>query len=93
MFERSLDEEGIETRGVVFSSGRSQRNCLLRGLGIALLPDRVVQDDLRRSQLMRLHWDKAPEEAMLLTITHAEKWRSPLLREFMTMAREGIIGG
>ncbi|BBD09995.1 lysR family transcriptional regulator [Desulfovibrio ferrophilus] len=62
----------------------------MRGVGIALCPERVVADDIARGRLKRLNWPHAPAETMILMITHVEKWRSPLLEDFMDMAREGI---
>jgi len=59
-------------------------------LGIALCPERVVAADLKAGRLKRLDWAQAPTETMVLMITHVEKWRSPLLEDFMIMAREGI---
>lgn len=49
-----------------------------------------MADDIARGRLKRLNWPHAPAETMILMITHVEKWRSPLLEDFMDMAREGI---
>lgn len=67
------------------------RRCLRRGVGIALCPVRTVADDLAAGRLVRLDWPHAPEETMILMLTHSEKWRSPLLERFMAMAGEAIM--
>lgn len=83
----------MATRPLVFSSGPGLLRCLRRGVGVALLPLRVVREDLAAGGLARLHWPPAPAETMLHMITHAEKWRSPLLERFLSMAREAILRG
>jgi len=65
--------------------------CLRRGHGLALLPRRVVADDLAAGRLAPVGWAHAPKETMVLMITHQGRWRSPLLREFMDLARESIL--
>jgi len=82
-FERSLESDQISVRRIIFTSTRSLRACLDRGLGIALFPEMVVADDIRDGRLIRLDWPNAPTETTMLMIRHAEKWCSPMLRAFI----------
>ena len=62
-------------------------------MGIALCPERSVAADLAAGRLVRVGWPHAPAETMILMLTHADKWRSPLLQAFMDLAREAILPG
>ncbi len=80
----------MTARTLVFSSGTGQRQCLLRGLGLALLPRRAVREDVAAGRLVELDWPPAPAETMLLMISQAERWHSPLMRAFMALAHEMV---
>ncbi len=82
--------ENVRTMPLIFSSGKGQRNCLLRGTGIALCPERVVARHLAEGKLVKLEWEPAPMETMIMMITHVEKWCSPPMERFMELAREAL---
>lgn len=92
-FERSLEDENVYTRSLVFSSGKGQRNCLRRGMGIALCPERVLERDFKSGKLVRLEWPPAPAETMIMMITHVDKWCSLPLERFMELAEEAVLQG
>lgn len=77
----------------MFSSGKGLRNCLRRGVGMALYPERVVRRDIEAGRLARVGWPHAPQETMVMMVTHDDKWRTPLLERFMELARESILAG
>ena len=90
MFERSLDQEGIQPRILEFSSINGLRHCLHRGIGITLCPVVSVQRELAEKRLIALAWGQESLETTTLMIWHAEKWCSPLLKHFMQIAEAKI---
>ncbi len=91
-FERSLEEQHVAPRILVFSNSKGLRHCLYKGVGLSLCPEVAVRDEIERGALVRLPWEEDGLETSVLMIWHADKWCSPLLTRFMELARE-IMGG
>ena len=88
MLERSLKEENISYRKIEFSSGQSLRKCLQNGLGITICPDFAIKQELEQGTLTRLETTDIVNETPVLLIHHIDKWRSPLLQEFMDLTKK-----
>lgn len=65
-------------------------NCLKRGIGLTIIPRALVQPELDGGCLFELNWDMQAMETSILMIWHAEKWCSPLLKEFMGFAEKAF---
>jgi len=87
MLERSLKEENISYRKIEFSSGQSLRKCLQRGLGITICPFISIDHELAKGALTQLATMDIVTETPVLLIHHIDKWRSPLLQEFMDLTK------
>ncbi|GFM35292.1 hypothetical protein DSM101010T_36570 [Desulfovibrio subterraneus] len=57
-------------------------------MGIALCPRTSIAEDLQQGRLIPLDWPAAPRETALLMIRHVDKWCSPLLTDFLALARK-----
>lgn len=62
------------------------KECTACGLGIAVLPRIAVQDDLDRGRLVELNWPELNFDVKTQLIYHQDKWVSPALRAFLTLA-------
>ena len=62
------------------------------GIGITLCPEISVQNEIKTGEFLRLEWDIADTETSVIMITHAQKWRSPLLDQFINIAKEEMSG-
>ena len=74
-----------------FDSMEAIRQCVKHGLGIGLMPDLAVRDDLYNGTLVRIKCQMAsiPYEAFMLL--HREKWLAPPLSALANMVREKVI--
>jgi DNA-binding transcriptional LysR family regulator len=65
------------------------KKCVAAGLGITIIPEIAIKDELNQGELVRLAWNEALEVAVLM-IWHKEKWISPALAAFMETMRTVI---
>lgn len=93
MFEGLLSECGVETGvGMEFSSLAALKQCLMAGLGVTIIPDVSVRNEIDRGALTRLAWQGEALETGILMIRHKDKWVSPPLRTFMELVRLEVEG-
>jgi len=93
-FEALLRERGVACAAALeFSSVAALRGCLLAGLGVSILPEFAVREDLAAGRLAALAWTGEVLETALLMLRHRDKWLSPPLAAFMALARAGLAGG
>lgn len=84
-----LEKEQVKANTILeFGSLESIKQCVKYELGISLLPEIVVQEELRRGELIVLPVDgiNIPIQAQMLF--HRDKWMTPLL-----LALENVILG
>jgi len=87
-FEEMLTEEKVE--GVTFmevNSLEAIKQCVLRGIGVALMPLMAIVKEIEERLLTVLPWPEDPLETGILMILHKDKWLSPTLRAFMDTVR------
>jgi DNA-binding transcriptional LysR family regulator len=82
-----LEQQSTTPRLYDFSSYRSLKRCLEKGIGVSLLPDVSAREELAAGSLVKLPWDSGTMETDILMIWHADKWCSPVLEHFMNVAR------
>jgi len=92
-FERSLARAHVAVKILDFSSVLSMRFCLERGVGLTVCPEVAVMEELANGTLKRLNWEMPDPDPPVLMIWHAEKWCSPLLRQFMVFSEEVMLEG
>ncbi len=71
-----------------FSSLRSLRFCLRRGIGVTICPEISVREEIADGRLVRLSRDADAMEISVLMIWHSERWCSPLLKRFMEISKD-----
>ena len=75
-----------------FSSINSMKACLKMGVGITLCPEISVKNEMNAGEFVRLDWEMPDTETSVIMISHARKWRSPFLDQFINMAEEEMSG-
>jgi DNA-binding transcriptional LysR family regulator len=50
----------------------------------------AVDEELAAGDLVKLEWDNPDKETPVIMIWHAEKWCSPLLKQFMSICEKII---
>jgi len=63
------------------------KECTACGLGFAVLPRIAVTDELERGKLIELNWSGPRFDVKTQLIYHQDKWISPAIRAFLTLAR------
>ena len=87
LFEQTLREEGVTaTRSLQFLSVEAIKQCALASMGIAVLPEVVVQRELKQGSLVALDWPRRPLAVYTQVYRHRDKWMSPVMKAFWELA-------
>jgi DNA-binding transcriptional LysR family regulator len=62
-----------------FGSLVSIKQCVKNGLGISLLPQIAVEEELKRGELVKLNWVNGGIPIQAQMVFHRDKWMSPPL--------------
>ena len=88
-FEEMLAADNIRPSVVMeFNSIEAIKQCVIKGLGITVIPEIAVKAELAQERLKALPWLDEPLETGVLMIRHKDKWISPALKVFMDICRE-----
>ncbi|AIQ11096.1 LysR family transcriptional regulator [Paenibacillus durus] len=88
-FERILNRKGVYPRTVLeFNSIEAVKQCVINGLGVTLLTAVSVSAEISRGQLVKLPWRGPDLTVKTHLVWHKDKWLSPSLEAFLTLARE-----
>jgi DNA-binding transcriptional LysR family regulator len=68
-----------------FSSVEAIKQCVIAGMGLALLPAIVVARELRQHQFKALHWAGPSLDIATHVMWHKDKWVSPAMAAFQEM--------
>lgn len=86
LFENLLKEHGIVFRiGFELSNLEAIKRCVMNGLGIALLPRIVAQDEIERGYLAELPFVHPEIHFDLQLLIHPKKWKSQPLHFLIQM--------
>ncbi|HIJ54580.1 MAG TPA: LysR family transcriptional regulator [Deltaproteobacteria bacterium] len=86
-FERMLAEENVETIRIInINSIEAIKQCIKEGVGISVLPEITVRKEINNKEFIPLNWAEGHMETASLMIWHNDKWISPALNAFMSMA-------
>lgn len=90
-FERALADAGVTLRELLeFSSVEAIKQCVIGGMGLAVLPQVTVARELQQGQLVALPW-AGPSLAMdTQLIWNARRWCGPTLSAFLELARHAL---
>lgn len=91
---RTLLEEAFRTADVYplnkieFVSVEAIKQCVIAGLGIALLPAMVVEKDIKAGRMKELMWKSSASPIFTQIAWHKDKWMTPHLRAFIALTRQ-----
>lgn len=86
LFENLLKEHGIIFRiGFELSNLEAIKRCVMNGLGIALLPRIVAEEEIERGNLAELHFMHPEIHFDLQLLMHPKKWKSQPLQHLIQM--------
>ncbi|MFB5678008.1 LysR family transcriptional regulator [Paenibacillus terreus] len=89
MFDRSFEKEGIDSITYLeFQSAEAIKQCAISGIGIAFLPEIVVEAEVERGELVALPWQIPDLHVYTQMSWHKDKWLSPIILSFIEAARE-----
>ena len=93
LFERILKRVNICPSTVFeFHSVEAIKQCTLGGLGVAILPDMAVCNEIAAGRLVALSILGAPMKLVTFLAWHKDKWHSPALRAFLAVTRAILTG-
>ncbi len=92
-FEQILTEQKVAPAAMIeLNSLESIKECVLKGVGISMLPRIAVEKELVAGKLVVLPCIELDLEAGILMIWHKNKWISPTLEAFMETMRDVVKG-
>ncbi|MBI5602167.1 MAG: substrate-binding domain-containing protein, partial [Deltaproteobacteria bacterium] len=86
---RILAEKGVHPKStLVFHSVEILKRCARQGVGVTLLPETAVKEEIANKRLAPLPWEEGRPETAFMMIWYQERWLSPTLKAFMQITRE-----
>jgi len=83
LFQHVLAEAGVlPTMTVEFGSVEAIKQCVMVGMGIAVLPQMAIQAEVDEGKMVILPWTR-PMQVEMQMIWHREKWLSPAFETFL----------
>lgn len=90
-FEQMLAEKRVRTASIIeMNSIEAIKQCVIRGVGITIIPEISIREEARQGKLAILPWTEDQLETAVLMIWHKDKWLSPTLQAFMRCARSTV---
>jgi DNA-binding transcriptional LysR family regulator len=87
-FERIMQEQEVSPGSTpIFHSVEALKRCIIEGMGVTVLPEMAVSDEIAKGALVPLRWEEGPFEVAVLMIWNKGRWLSPTLGAFMETAR------
>jgi len=88
-FQHILDQENVRAGATLeFSSVAAIKKCVMEGVGITILPEVTVAQDIAQGRLAALACEEGKLEVATLMIWYKDRWLSPALIAFMEMTRK-----
>ncbi|KQX64694.1 MULTISPECIES: LysR family transcriptional regulator [unclassified Paenibacillus] len=90
MFEKLLKDHAVPLQiGFELGNLETIKHCVMNGLGIALLPQIAVQNELEQGKLAHLPFSHSDLKLDLQLLLHPKKWMSQPLQTFIRQLTEG----
>ena len=87
VFERALGAVGARPgRALAFASVEAIKQCALARMGVAVLPEMVVEAELRSGALVALKWHPKSLKVYTQLVRRRDKWFSPAMQAFWSAA-------
>jgi len=91
LFEHALIQDGVyPSRNLEFSSIEAIKQCVMAGMGIAILPKVAVANEIAQGRLIALSWFQPDLSVMSQIVWHPDRQQSPALAAFLEMARSAF---
>lgn len=88
MFEQKLHEYQVSPKNTLeFVSLEAIKKCVIANLGVAMLPEMAVAEDLEEGLLMELNWDVQMPVLTTQMAIHKNKWLTPQLHDFVDLTK------
>jgi DNA-binding transcriptional LysR family regulator len=96
-YRKKLDQvlalQGIRPGNITeFSSVEAIRECVSMGMGLGLLPEVVIAEELARKRVVALPWAGPDMVITTYVVWHKDKWISPALSAFVSLLEKRIAG-
>lgn len=89
LFETQLVEANVQPSSTLeIGSVEAVKKCVANNLGVSLLPQMAVEQELSLGILRDLNWTDLNFNIFTLMIYHKDKWLSPALKAFIELARQ-----
>ncbi len=89
ILEEIFLDAGVYPHSIVeFVSIEAMKQCVVSGLGIAVLPAMAVEREIKAGRLNELAWQWSDKQIYTQLAWHQDKWISPPLRAFIESTRE-----
>ncbi|GGL65608.1 LysR family transcriptional regulator [Sporolactobacillus putidus] len=73
-----------------FASVEAMKQCVMAGLGVAVLPKITVKREIKNGEIRVLPWGGTPLFVHSHLVWHKDKWLSPALTAFLNLTRETL---
>lgn len=92
IFEQMLSSNGVHMgTKIEFTSIEAIKQCVIAGLGIAVLPEMTVEKEIEQGTIAVLPWEGQNFPIATQLAWHKDKWISPSLKAFIEIVREILI--
>ena len=89
ILEEIFLDAGVYPYNIVeFVSIEAMKQCVISGLGIAVLPAMAVEREIKAGRLNELAWQWSDKQIYTQLAWHQDKWISPPLQAFIESTRE-----
>lgn len=87
-FAHNLSEKGVKPVSVLeINSIETIKKCVESGVGITIIPEFSVNEDLKKKRYSQFQLKDGPIETAILLIQHKNKWQSRYLKDFIAEVR------
>ena len=89
IFEKILDQEEVhQYTKLEFHSVEVIKRSVMAGVGITVLPEIAVAEEVGQKRLVILPWSEGKIEVAALMIWYRDRWISPTLKAFMEVTKK-----
>ncbi|WP_026963131.1 LysR family transcriptional regulator [Alicyclobacillus herbarius] len=88
-FEEALNSAEVRpSNRLELGSVEAIKRCVMEGIGLAVLPEVAVAEEVNEGRLAVLPWTGCDFSIVTQLAWHKDKWMSPALKAFIDLARE-----
>jgi DNA-binding transcriptional LysR family regulator len=92
-FQQILNNKKVRPKSIFeFNSVAAIKKCVINGIGVTILPEINVAEDIAQNRLTTLSWEEDNFEVALMMIWYKNRWLSPTLKAFMDTSIDVLKG-